>query len=96
MNKNITNESQFMGDVNGDIFGNLTGNVITDYIFEETVDNGINIDGVIIKDDTLYPNSGNLKIRQNPSNGPQIYLTPLCEMFRKILSFGVNFDNLQN
>ena len=21
---------------------------------------------------------------------------PLCEMFRKILSFGVNFDNLQN
>lgn len=46
------------GDVSGDLVGNVTGNLTgdvcgnlnTDFIFEKTGGNGVNIDGVLLKD----------------------------------------------
>ena len=72
MSKNITNQQGYTGDVVGDI----TGNITTDYIFEQTANNGVNVDGIQLKDDCLYTSGGNIKLVEDPTTtGSEVYLT---------------------
>ena len=76
MTKNITNEQNFNGDLVGNVTGDLIGNITTNFVFEETANNGVNIDGIQLKDDCLFTAGGNIKLTENPSiTGSEVYLT---------------------
>lgn len=50
-----------VGDLTGNTFGIHCGNVLADFIFEKTAGSGVNIDGVLLKDGSIFGNiAGNL------------------------------------
>lgn len=93
-------DGTLLGDtpITGNLLGDVCGNIYSNFIFEKTPTNGVNVDGVLIKDGEILGNIDGTLIGDTPVTGNII--GDVCgnlytdAIFEKTLNAGVTIDDV--